>query len=200
MDWGQGNLCSERLPGAVVRPKGGETRRSASPGKRSHELGPWSVIHTMLPPFQVFLDQHREVVYRFLTATVGGDEADDCFQETFLAALRAYPRLREGSNMRAWILKIAERKAVDAHRTSRRRAQPQDRLPERPAPEVHVEADPGLWGAVRVLPPKQRAAVVCRFVNDLPYKEIGTIIGSSEEAARQNVRAGLNKLRREWAG
>ena len=46
------------------------------------------------PPFQRFLDAHREDVWRFLVASVGRDAADDCFQETFLAALRAYPRLR----------------------------------------------------------------------------------------------------------
>ena len=48
------------------------------------------------PPFQVFLDSHREPVFRFLAAVAGRDEAEDCFQETFLAARRAYPRLRAG--------------------------------------------------------------------------------------------------------
>ena len=43
-------------------------------------------------------------VYRFLMATVGPNEADDCFQETFLAALRAYPDLKHGDNLRAWVL------------------------------------------------------------------------------------------------
>ena len=53
-----------------------------------------------MPPFQAFLDEHRDDVYRFLVASVGPQEADDCFQETFLAALRAYPRLRRDSNLR----------------------------------------------------------------------------------------------------
>ena len=44
------------------------------------------------PPFQRFLDAHREDVWRFLVASVGRDAADDCFQETFLSALRAYPQ------------------------------------------------------------------------------------------------------------
>ena len=45
-----------------------------------------------LPPFQRLLEEHRVAVYRFLVAAVGPQEADDCFQETFLAAMRAYPR------------------------------------------------------------------------------------------------------------
>ena len=47
------------------------------------------------------------------------------------------------------------------------------------------------------LPTKQRAAVVHRFVFDLAYREIGERMGISEEAARQNVSAGLRRLRLE---
>ena len=55
--------------------------------------------------------------------------------------------------------------------------------------------DDGLWAAVRELPAKQRAAVVHRFVLDLDYRQIGERMGTSEEAARQNVSAGLRRLR-----
>ncbi len=47
-----------------------------------------------LPPFERFLEANRATVYRFLLVAVGPVEADDVFQETFLAALRAYPRVR----------------------------------------------------------------------------------------------------------
>src|SRR5208282_6277772 len=76
------------------------------------------------PPFQTFLDANSEVVWRYLVSTVGRGEADDCFQETFISALRAYERLRDGSNLRAWVLTIAHRKAIDAHRSRRHRARP----------------------------------------------------------------------------
>ena len=52
-----------------------------------------------VPPFQVLIDEHRDDVYRFLRASVGAHDADDAFQETFIAALRAYPRLRADSMM-----------------------------------------------------------------------------------------------------
>src|SRR5437763_795586 len=68
-----------------------------------------------LPPFQRILDAHAPHVQRFLVAAVGRDDADDCFQETFLSALRAYPRLRHRTNLRAWVLTIAHRKAIDSH-------------------------------------------------------------------------------------
>ena len=63
-------------------------------------------------------------MWRFLVASAGRDEADDCFQETFLAALRAYPRLPASADHRAWLLTIAHRKAIDAHRARSRRPLP----------------------------------------------------------------------------
>jgi methylated-DNA-[protein]-cysteine S-methyltransferase len=77
-----------------------------------------------LPPFQRFLDTHRGEVWRLIRASVPAAEADDCFQETFIAALRAYPRLRSDSDLRAWVLTIAHRKTLDAHRARARRALP----------------------------------------------------------------------------
>src|SRR5688500_20385842 len=120
-----------------------------------------------LPPFQALLDEHRDDVYRFLVASLGRDEADDCFQETFISALRAYPRLRNASNLRSWLFTIAHRKAIDAHRARSRRAVPVGDPPEQadPAPDP-LNGEPELWGAVRRLPAKQRAAVLHRSVND----------------------------------
>ena len=150
------------------------------------------------PPFQRFLDEHREPVLRFLVASVGRQEADDCFQETFLAALRAYPRLPADANRRAWVLTIAHRKAIDSHRARRRRPDPVEGLEEHLSEPPRPESDPALWQAVRALPSKQRAAVVLRFVADLKHAEAAEVIGCSEEAARRNLHAGLTKLRKEW--
>lgn len=153
-----------------------------------------------LPPFQALLDEHRDGVYRFLVASVGRDDADDCFQETFISALRAYPRLKDTSNLRAWLFTIAHRKAIDAHRARSRRAVPVEEVPERPArAEVPPNGEPELWSAVRDLPGKQRAAVLHRYVNDLAYGDIGQVMGCSEEAARRSVHEGLKKLRTVWA-
>ncbi|HSJ73027.1 MAG TPA: RNA polymerase sigma factor [Miltoncostaeaceae bacterium] len=150
------------------------------------------------PPFSRFLEDHREAVYRFLVATVGPDEADDCFQETFLKALRAYPRLRDADNLRAWALTIARRTAIDAARSRRRRPQAGADPEPPPVDGTPDLGDPALWEAVRGLPPRQRAAVTLRYVNDLPYAEIGRVIGSSEEAARRSAFEGLRRLREVW--
>jgi RNA polymerase sigma factor (sigma-70 family) len=155
------------------------------------------------PPFQRFLDAERDIVWRFLVSAVGGAEAEDCFQETFIAALRAYPRLRPDSNLRAWVLTIAQRKALDAHRARARRALPVAAmaLVERggSSPSAQDEAlanDAPLWEAVGELPARQRSAVVLRYVADLPHRDIAVAIGCSEEAARRSLHEGLTKLRK----
>jgi RNA polymerase sigma factor (sigma-70 family) len=152
-----------------------------------------------LPPFQTLIDEHRDDVYRFLRASVGAHDADDCFQETFIAALRAYPRLRGDSNLRGWLFTIAHRKALDSHRARGRRAIPLGHVPETTAEPAMNGRDPELWRAVRDLPAKQRAAVLLRFAGDLAYREIGEATGTTEEAARRNVHEGLKKLREVWA-
>jgi RNA polymerase sigma factor (sigma-70 family) len=154
------------------------------------------------PPFQRFLDAHREDVWRFLVASVGREDADDCFQETFISALRAYPRLRADSNLKAWVLTIAHRKALDVHRARAHHA-----LPVAQIADVADGADQGpspapapnetLWHAVHALPNRQRSAIVLRFLGDLPHRDIATAIGCSEEAARRSLHEGLTTLRKE---
>ena len=146
------------------------------------------------PPFQRLLEDHRVEVYRFLVASVGRQAADDCFQETFLSALRAYPRLRDASNLRGWLLTIATRKALDHWRAQKRRPTPVEEVPETPAFEADG-TDAGLWRAVGTLPPMQRAAVIHRYVLDRSYAEVAGALGCSVEAARANAYEGRRKLR-----
>jgi len=152
-----------------------------------------------LPPFQQLLDAHDRDVHRFLIATVGRSDADDCYQETWLAALRAYPRLRNASNLRSWILTIAHRKAIDHVRAQKRRAIPVAEVREEPQPPAQTDnGQPDVWAKVGELPPKQRTAIALRFVVDAGYADIAAAMETSEEAARRNVHEGLKKLRLEY--
>jgi RNA polymerase sigma factor (sigma-70 family) len=154
-----------------------------------------------IPPFQAFLEEHRLAVYRFLVASVGPNEADDCFQETFLAALRAYPNLSHGDNLKAWVLAIATRKAIDAGRARSRRPLPVPEVAD--VIEMYAqEPDPLLqgpvWQTIRELPPRQRVALVHRVLLDRPYAELAAAMGTTIEAARANVYQALRKLREGW--
>jgi RNA polymerase sigma factor (sigma-70 family) len=146
---------------------------------------------TTVPPFQRALEAHGDAVWRYLRGMVGACAAEDCFQETFIAALRAYPRLRPESNLRAWLLTIAHRKAIDHLRRQRReKLEPLDgELAAEPA------GDGAIWSAVATLPPRQRASVLLRYGGDLRHREIAAAIGCSEEAARRSLHEGLKRLR-----
>ena len=56
-----------------------------------------------LPPFERVLEQHGRAVLRFCVAEAGQERGEDCFQETVLAALRAYAGLRDPDAVRAWL-------------------------------------------------------------------------------------------------
>ena len=143
-------------------------------------------------PFQRFLDEQRGPVLAFLRALVGPNDAEDVFQETFIAAMRSYERM-DGRYPRAWVMTIARRKAIDSHRARARRPEPRDELPEKG--EVDEHPDREIWTAVAELPEGQRAAVALRYASDLAYAEIATALEISEDAARRRVADGLKNLR-----
>jgi RNA polymerase sigma factor (sigma-70 family) len=150
-----------------------------------------------LPSFQVLLDAHAADLHRFLVGAAGPHDGADLFQDTVISALRSYASLRNADNLRGWLFTIAHRKVVDQARRRVRQAVPAAEPPEVPYVDADRVGDAELWNAVRRLPPKQRSAVVQRYLLDRPYADIAAVIGSSEEAARQNVRAGLQRLRQE---
>ena len=152
-----------------------------------------------LPPFQVFLDTQRETVFRYLVAMIGPDDAEDVFQETFISALRAYPRLRPDSNLRAWALTIANRKAIDAIRARKRRAVPVEDVPEIAVRDGHPGEESDVWASARELPASQREAQLYRFAADLPYSDVAAALGTTEDAARQRVSEGIRQLRKAMA-
>ena len=135
------------------------------------------------------------MVLRVCRAVLGPQDCEDAWSETFLAALRAYPDLAPGSNVEAWLVTIAHRKAIDQRRARVGRPVPTDELPERPAPQPAPDWDTELWDALRALPTTQRAAVAYHHLAGMPYAQIALLLGNSEVAARRAAADGIRKLR-----
>jgi RNA polymerase sigma factor (sigma-70 family) len=156
------------------------------------------------PPFERVVDEHGPTVMRVCRAILDHDDADDAWVDTFVSALRAYPDLPPGSNVRGWLVTIAHNRAIDHVRAARRRPVPTDRLcDDRAAVPEGADAADGhdaLRAALATLAPKQRAAVVYRHLGDLPYPEIARTMGITEVAARRNVSDGIAVLRRRLQG
>jgi RNA polymerase sigma factor (sigma-70 family) len=144
-----------------------------------------------IPPFERFYEQHRDEILGYLIRLLGKQGAEDAFQETFLRALRGYPKLVHGRELRAWAFTIATRVALDV----RRRREPTLDVPEIGTTDS-LPAYAELAHLADELPEKERAAVVLRYGYDLAYEDIATALGSSEDAARQAASSGVRRLRR----
>ena len=190
------DLARDRTRARVPAERGTETataRLARSPRPQVVER-----VSRRLPPFERFLEANRATVFRYLTAAVGPIDADDLFQETFLAALRAYPRCTEADRLDRWILRIASRKAIDHHRGVARRPIPVAAPPERP-----TEVDPAANGfgpavvAVRDLPARQRDAVAYRHILGFTVADTASLMDCSQEAVRASAYQGLRKLKEQ---
>ncbi len=152
-------------------------------------------------PFATVLEEHGRALLRFCVSQAGPDRGEDVFQETMIAALRAYDTLESPDAVRSWLFSIAARKAIDSHRTAGRAPVPVPVLEPVTADASAGDGDPAehagseLWQDVARLPDKQRQAVGLRFIADLSHREIAVAMGTSEAAARRNVFEGVRRLR-----
>jgi RNA polymerase sigma factor (sigma-70 family) len=154
-----------------------------------------------LPPFEQVVEKHGATVLRVCRAILGYHEAEDAWSETFLAALRAYPELDPNTNMEAWLVTVAKRKAIDQHRSAARNPVPTAELPDAATkPLALPDSYDELWTAMKELPLPQREAVAYHHVAGLPYAEIAQILGKSEAAARRASADGMKKLRASYQG
>lgn len=152
-----------------------------------------------MTPFHAVASAHGATVLRVCRALVGPVDAEDAWSETFLAALRAYPALAPGSNVEAWLVTIAQRKATDILRKRGRDPIPTEQLPEgasRLGVPDRADAYQDLWLGLARLPVVQRQAVVWHHLVGLPYAEVAARIGNSPAAARRAGADGIAALRR----
>lgn len=155
-----------------------------------------------LPPFEVLVSVHGTAVLRVCRALVGVGDADDVWQETFLAALRAYPSMGKVRNLEAWLVTIARNKAMDHLRRTSHVPQPVEHTADNglDAGDVVVrsleagEIATAVWAALATLPRMQREAVVYHHLAGLRFAEVAGILGNSEAAARRASADGIKAL------
>jgi RNA polymerase sigma-70 factor, ECF subfamily len=125
------------------------------------------------------------------------EEADDAVQDTLL---RLWTALRDGQAIErpdAWAFRTLYRSAMDRHRWRRRRRLLAERIGVQPASSPSTDhADRlAVWEAVETLPERQRLAIYLRYRADLPFEEIGQILGIAAPSARSHVSRALDALR-----
>jgi RNA polymerase sigma factor (sigma-70 family) len=150
-------------------------------------------------PFEDIVQEHGPTVLRVCRALLGPADAEDAWSETFLAALNAYPNLREDSNVEAWLVTIAHRKALDHLRAASRRPLATGELPERPTADGNPEGwELDLREALAALPLKQRQTVAYHYLAGMSYLEVAQIVGGSQDAARRAAADGMANLRKTF--
>lgn len=144
-------------------------------------------------PFERAMRRHGATVLRVCTAALGpGADAEDAAAETFLAALRHWPDLADDTNVEAWLVRVAQRKTIDAARARARHAVPTATLPDRAPPPTPSD---DVWAAVARLPERQRLAIAYHYFGGLPHTETAELLGSTPEAVRRAAADGMKTLR-----
>jgi RNA polymerase sigma-70 factor (ECF subfamily) len=126
--------------------------------------------------------------------------AEDCVQEAYLRAFRAWARWRPDAPAEAWLHRIAINVAVSHRRKERLRAAAaifrRPVLDENGPPEL---TDPDLLAELRALPPKQAAALVLRYVHGYSNREIAHSLGVPERTIASRLAAARSKLQERLA-
>jgi RNA polymerase sigma factor (sigma-70 family) len=149
--------------------------------------------------FELLLVPLVQPAYRVAFAMLGDrDEADDAVQEAALHAWRAVRRLRVGTpSLRPWFLTIVTNECRGARRRRWWRVLRLPVLPERAAAPLDLDGSWDLHRAVERLPAEQRLLLHLYFCLDLPYDEIGSILGISTAAAKARLYRTTRRLRPE---
>ena len=151
--------------------------------------------------FDTLVANHSKEIFAYLWRMFHNQQdSEDAFQEAFLRAFRAFPRLPEDANQRAWLYKIATNVAfTHLKRRSRTLSKIAD-ITTLPAADdmVHQDFLMDILAAVETLPGKQRAALIMRNFQGLDYLNIGAALDCSPEAARANVYQAIKKLRLQF--
>ncbi len=151
--------------------------------------------------FAAVVADHWNAVYRLLSHLTGNPhDTDDLAQETFLRALGRLDSFAPGTNMRAWLLRIASNAFFDGQRKRRRaRVEPladePAAAPERPGKSLEIEEDCALLhAALEELSETARLVFHLRATEDMPFRDIAALLGTSEEAARWHMHQARTKL------
>lgn len=144
------------------------------------------------------LDTVGPVVYGFVYARVGGDEAaaEDVVQETFVEAIRSAPTYRGDAALASWCCAIARRRLARHYEAERRAAVARSGLRAVPeaAPAERVEERDEVVRALGRLPSLHRQVLVLKYLDDVTVADIATQLGRTPvqvQSLLQRARASL---------
>jgi RNA polymerase sigma-70 factor (ECF subfamily) len=154
--------------------------------------------------FDDMVDQHWESVYRLAYHLCGNvHDAQDLAQETFSKAFSAKTSFKPGTNLRAWLHRIASNAFLDLRR---RRKTARATTMESEPPVTQPDAAQGnelmqmLTQAIQQLDDTQRTIFLLRTQDDMSFREIAELCQTTEETARWHMLQARRKLMKQLEG
>jgi len=148
--------------------------------------------------FTDFADTHAGGLFRTAYLVVGEHQlAQDLVQESLVKTYVAWSRIRDHGKAEAYARRVIVTTAISWRRRRSFHERPVDTLPETPTsdPVEGVGWRDELWQALTSLPPRQRAAIVLRYYEDLSESQTAQVMGCSVGTVKSQVSTGLARLR-----
>lgn len=163
--------------------------------------------------FRVLYLRYRDKLYRYtLRLAAHPQEAEEVFQEVWLAVVRGKAGYAPGASFAAWLFAIAHRRAADRWRALGRHAPDglhaadadeaeaarDHALAAGLSPEGHAHNDAlgdALQRAVRALPLPQREAFLLKAEGGLALEDIALATGVPRETVKSRLRYAQQRLR-----
>lgn len=153
-----------------------------------------------LEAFSEFASARSGSLFRTAYLVIGDYQlAQDLVQESLVKTYMAWPRLRDVTNAEAYTRRVIVTTCISWRRRRSFGERPTNHVPEGSGtdPTTLLPEQGELWTAVRQLPPRQRAAVVLRFCEDLSLTQTAELMGCSVGSVKRHTFIALDKLRAE---
>jgi RNA polymerase sigma-70 factor (sigma-E family) len=150
------------------------------------------------PSFDEWVAARGPDLLRFGYVVTGSQHAaEDAVQDALARACEKWGRVGRTRDPDSYVRRMVVNAHISRWRRTRRESPVESFRDDASAadPTDAVGIGDAVWSVCRELPPRQRAAVVLRFYEDLEYAEIATLLGCSEATARSHVHRALGALR-----
>ncbi|MEO0403235.1 MAG: sigma-70 family RNA polymerase sigma factor [Bacteroidota bacterium] len=153
--------------------------------------------------FELLMKSIHQKVYFFIRRMVlDHDDASDVTQDVFIKAWKSLSKFRGDSLFSTWVMRIAYNESITFINKKKRILgvplnELQEHLSERLEADVHYSGDEiqrKLQVAIAGLPEKQKSVFIMRYYDEVPYKEMANITGTSVGALKASYHHAAQKI------
>jgi RNA polymerase sigma-70 factor, ECF subfamily len=151
--------------------------------------------------FVVLVERHQCALQRFVEQHLGDRAAaDEIVQMTFVQAYTRLASFRAQASFKTWLYSVALNLCRDRARSEKRRAAVpiEDALEMMPATQPSLEevvVGATVQRRVAALPDRQRSVLSLRIWGDLSFRDIGSLLGISENSAKVSYHHAIRRLK-----